>query len=183
MPKSGEAAVLPVPKFFLQAGPSFACEPLLERAMAAPGAPDTPHVYRLTESKRFGAPLAAYLACAHPDLCAALAASPSLGETTPVAHVWHKAPCHSWYSLGYFLDSARKSHVRGTAARQLSAAAWNDGLFSRLAACALTLLQKEARRRRELAIGFAQGELVAVVCAGHPPCRGPSPRGLGRVAA
>ena len=44
----GEAAVLPVPKFVLQAGPSFACEPLLERAMAAPGAPDSPQVYHLT---------------------------------------------------------------------------------------------------------------------------------------
>ena len=68
---SGEAAVLPAPKFVLQAGPTFAGEPLLERAMAAPGAPDSPKVYHLTESKRFGAPLAAYLARAHPDLCAA----------------------------------------------------------------------------------------------------------------
>ena len=122
LPKSGEAAVLPVPKFVLQAGPSFACEPLLERAMAAPGAPDSPQVYHLTESKRFGAPLAAYLARAHPDLCAALTASPSLGKTTPVVHVWYTACCLSWYNLGYFLDSVRKRHLRGTAAWQPSAA-------------------------------------------------------------
>ena len=79
-------------------------------------------------------------------------------KTTP-------APCHSWYNLGYALESARKNHLRGTAAWQLSAATWNDGIFSLLAACVLTLLQKEAQRRRELDIGFAEDELVVVVCA------------------
>ena len=110
--------------------------------MAAPGAPDSPKVYHLTASKRFGHPLATYLARAHPNLCAALTASPPLGKTTPVAHAWYKVPCHSWYNMGYFLDSARKNHLRGTAAWQLSAATGSDGLFSLLAACALTLLQK-----------------------------------------
>ena len=134
---SGEAAVLPAPKFVLQAGPTFASEPLLERAMAAPGAPGSPKVYHLTASKRFGAPLAAYLARAHPDLCAALTASPSLGKTTPVVHVWYTACCLSWYNMGYFLASARKRPLRGTAAWQLSAATWHDGLFSMVAAYAL----------------------------------------------
>ena len=133
--------------------------------MAAPGAPDSPKVYHLTESKRFGAPLAAYLARAHPDFCAALTASPSLGETTPVVHVWCTACCLNWYSWGYFLDSTRKRQLRGAAAWQLSAATWHDGLFSMVAACTLALLQKEARRRSTLRIGFAQDELVAVVCA------------------
>ena len=108
LPKCGEAA-LPTPKLALQAGPAFSGESLLERAMAALGAPDSPKVYRLTESKRLGAPLAAYLARAHPDLCAALAASPSLGKTTPVVHVWRTAPCHSWCNLGYFLGSTRRA--------------------------------------------------------------------------
>ena len=65
--------------------------------------------------------------------------------------------------MGYFLDSARKSHLRGTAAWQLSAATWHDGLFSTVAACALAILHKEARRRKEF--GFAEDELVVVVCA------------------
>ena len=66
--------------------------------------------------------------------------------------------------MGYFLDGVRKRHLRGTAAWQLSAATWHDCLFSMVAACALALLQKEARRRREL-VGFAEDELVVVVCA------------------
>ena len=74
-----------------------------------------------------------------------LTASLELGKQTPVAHVWYKAPCRNWYSLRYFLDRTRKRHLRDTAAWQLSAATWNDGLFSLLAACVLTLLQKERR--------------------------------------
>ena len=37
--------------------------------------------------------------------------------------------------------------------------------FSRLAACVLTLLQQEARRRRVSRIDFVEDELVVVVCA------------------
>ena len=91
LPKRGEDA-LALQKLAMQARPTFAGESLSERAVAAPGAPDSPKVYRLTESKRVGHPLATYLARAHPNLCAALAASPSLGKTTPVVHVWYKAP-------------------------------------------------------------------------------------------
>ena len=56
LPKCGEAAVLPAPKSCKRVQPLLAshCQ-----AMAAPGAPDSPQVYHLTESKRFGAPLAA----------------------------------------------------------------------------------------------------------------------------
>ena len=56
LPKRGEDA-LAMQKFVLQAGPTFAGESLLERAMAAPGAPDSPKVYHLTASKRFRRPV------------------------------------------------------------------------------------------------------------------------------
>ena len=67
--------------------------------------------------------------------------------------------------MGYVLDSTRKRQLRDTAAWQLSAATRHDGLFSAVAACALALLQKEARRRSTSRIGFAENELVVVVCA------------------
>ena len=105
-------------------------------------------MHRLTEAKRFGDPLATYLANAYPKICAALSASPALGKKTPVTHAWYRAPCPSWYSLGYLLGEARKKHRRDTPAWQVSAAVWHDGLFSLLAACVLTLLQQEAPRRR-----------------------------------
>ena len=43
--------------------------------------------------------------------------------------------------------------------------AWHDGLFTLLAACVLTLLQQEARKRKVSKIGVAVDELVVVVCA------------------
>ena len=165
MPSGRNVAALPTQTFVQQARPTFAAESLLARASAAPGAPDSPIVYHLTETKRFGNPLATYLAHAHPELCADLSACPALGKETPVTHVWYKAPCPSWYNLGFFLGGARKKPFRDTSAWQLSAATWNDGLFSLLAACVLTLLQQEAHKRRALNIGFAEDELVVVVCA------------------
>ena len=82
-----------------------------------------------------------------------------------MVHVWYKAPCPSWYPLGFFLGGERKCHLRHAFAWQLSAVAWHDGLFTRLAACVLTLLQQEARTRRVSKIGFAVDELVAVAGA------------------
>jgi hypothetical protein len=64
-----------------------------------------------------------------------------------VTHVWYNAPCASWYNLGSFLPSERKTNLRDTSAWQLTAAIWNDGLPSQLAACVLTLLQQEAQAR------------------------------------
>ena len=88
-------AALPTQTFAQQARPTFAAESLLARASAAPGAPGSPVVYHLTETRRFGDPLATYLARAHPRLCADLLASPALCKHTPVVHVWYKAPCPS----------------------------------------------------------------------------------------
>ena len=51
--------------------------------------------------------------------------------------------------------------------------AWHDGLFTLLAACVLTLLQQEARKRRVSKIGFAVDELVVVVCAATRRVVGP----------
>ena len=71
-------AALPTQTFAQQARPTFAAESLLARASAAPGAPGSPVVYRLTETQRGGDPLATYLARARPSLCADLLASPAL---------------------------------------------------------------------------------------------------------
>jgi len=98
--------------------------------MAAPGAPDSPQVYHLTESKRFGAPLAAELV--H---IPTFARHPHRLEGRPPLSMF--ATRGAWYNLGYFLDSVRRSHLPSTAAWQLSAATWHDGLFSMVAACAL----------------------------------------------
>ena len=164
-PSGRSDAALPTQTFPQQARPTFAAESLLARASAAPGAPGSPVVYRLTETRRFGGPLATYLARAHPRLCADLLASPALCKHTPVVHVQCKAPCPSWYNLACFLGGERKRHLRHASAWQLSAVAWHDGLFTLLAACVLTLLQQEARKRRVSKIGFAVNELVVVVCA------------------
>ena len=85
-------------------------QPLLAshcQAMAAPGAPDSPQVYHLTESKRFGAPLAAELV--H---IPTFARHPHRLEGRPPLSM--SAPRGAWYNLGYFLDSACKSHLPGT---------------------------------------------------------------------
>ena len=66
---------------------------------------------------------------------------------------------------------------------QLSAATWHDGLFSMVAACALALLQQEAQRRSTLRIGFAEDELVVVVCAAIRRVVGPLQVVCGRLAA
>ena len=88
MTSNRSVAALPTQTFVQQARPRFAAESLLARASTAPGAPDTPTVYHMTETKRFGDPLATYLAHAHPALCDELSASPALGKETPVTHVW-----------------------------------------------------------------------------------------------
>ena len=165
MTSSRSGAAIPTQTFVLQARPNFAAASLLARASAAPGAPDGPRVYHMTRTKRFGDPLATYLAHAYPNLCATLTASPALGKETLVTHVWYNAPCASWYNLGSFLPSKRKANLRDTSAWQLTAAIWNDGLSSQLAACVLTLLQQEAQARRATNTGFVEDELVVVVCA------------------
>ena len=71
-------------------GPSLASDHLLR---AAPGAPN-PHelvVHKLTHTKRFGEPLATYLAKLFPKLCKDLKASPQPGKRTQVQHIWYKA--------------------------------------------------------------------------------------------
>ena len=123
-------------------------------------------MYHLTETKRFGDPLATYLARAHPNLCSHLRASSALGKHTPVRHIWYTAPCSSWYNLGYFLGVASCKRLQESPAAWKSAAAvWNDGLFAILAASILTVLQEEAKQRREANRGFEEDELVVVVCA------------------
>ena len=96
----------PTQTFVQQARPTCAAESLLARASAAPGAPDSPIVYYQAEAKRFGDPLATYLARAHPS--AALLASPALGKETPVAHVWYKCPGPAGTIWGFFLGGPRK---------------------------------------------------------------------------
>jgi hypothetical protein len=81
-PSGRNVAALPTQTFVQQARPTFAAESLLARASAAPGAPDTAAVRHLTETKRFGDPLATYLARAHPNLCSHLRASSALGKRT-----------------------------------------------------------------------------------------------------
>jgi hypothetical protein len=143
-----DRGVLQVQTFANHARPSFAAELLLARSSAAPGAPDTAAVYHLTETKRFGNPLAEYLARGHPGLCPQLRASAALAKTTGVSHIWYKAPCNTWYNLGYFLGQQRNRNLQQGAAWQLSAAVWHDGLFTVLAAHILLLLQNEAANRR-----------------------------------
>ena len=104
VPGGRGAGTLPTQTFVQQVRPTFAAESLLERATAAPGAPESPTVYSMTITKRFGNPLANYLAHAHPSLCAELSASPELVKETPVTHVWYKVSCSNWYNLGYFLE-------------------------------------------------------------------------------
>ena len=82
-PSGRSDAALPTQTFVQQARPTLAAESLLTRASAAPGAPDSPPVYHMPETKRVGDPLATYLARARPSLCAALLASPALGKETP----------------------------------------------------------------------------------------------------
>jgi hypothetical protein len=113
-PRGGKAdeGTIRIQTFFDQSRQTFAAELLLEREQAAPGAPDSPAIHHLTETKRFGDPLAMYLSRGHPQLCARLRASSVLGKRTPVFHVWYKAPCESWFNLEYFLSEARKRHYR-----------------------------------------------------------------------
>lgn len=163
MPRRGP---LQVQTFASRARPTFAAELLLSRAAAAPGASDVAAVYHLTQTKRFGNPLARYLARVHPALCSSLKADESLRKLTPVSHVWYEAPCQNWYNLGYFLGSARKRQFQAhDDAWQLSAAVWNDGLFTVLAASILLQLQDEVISRRAEQKGFGADELVVVVCA------------------
>ena len=109
-PTGRVAGALPTQTFAAQRPPTFAAEALLARALAVPGTPCCPIVHRLIETKRFGDPLATYLANAYPNICRALTAAPTLGRATPVAHVWYQARCPHWYNLGSFLglDSGRK---------------------------------------------------------------------------
>ena len=118
------ASGLQVQTFTAQARPCFAAEMLLQRAQAAPGAPEPSlaAVYHLTETKRFGDPLATYLARAHPNLCSRLRASSALGKHTPVSHIWYDAKCTSWYNLGYFLGGASCKRAQESPAAWKSAA-------------------------------------------------------------
>ena len=129
--------IIQVQTFLGQSRQAFAAELLIGREKAAPGAPDSPAIHHLTETKRFGDPLAMYLARGYTQLCASLRASSVLGKRTPVFHVWYKAPCESWYNLEYFLSPARKWNYSKNKTHQsweLTAAVWNDGLSSCLAA-------------------------------------------------
>ena len=114
-PTGRVAGALPTQTFAQQTRPTFAAESLLERASAVPGAPCCPIAYRLTETKRFGNPLATYLAKAYPNICGALKAAPALGRETPVAHVWYQARCPHWYSLGPFVVDGGRTRRRTSA--------------------------------------------------------------------
>ena len=155
--------------FAQQARPCFAAELLLARAAAAPGALFSPTLYNLTETKRFGDPLAKYLAQGHPLLCASLQASRVLGKDTPVCHIWYTSKSAEWFNLEYFLartvSHERKRSHTAAPAWQLSAAVWNDGLSVALAATVLLLLQKEVIYRRDASLSFTDGELVVLVCS------------------
>ena len=104
-------AFIKVQQFLSQSRQTFAAELLLGREKAAPGAQDSPTIHHLTETKRFGNPLATYLARGHPRLCGNLRVSTALAKRTPVFHVWYTAPCASWYNLEYFLNEARTAHL------------------------------------------------------------------------
>ena len=66
--------------FLNQVRPSFAAELLLAQSEAAPGAPDTAVVHHLTDTTRFGNPLASYLSQGRSALRARLRASTALLE-------------------------------------------------------------------------------------------------------
>ena len=81
-----------------EARSAFAAELLLAWSMAAPGAPSTAAVHHLAETKSFGNRLATALFWGRPTLCHKLRASTALGNTTTMHHIWHNAPCNTWYN-------------------------------------------------------------------------------------
>jgi hypothetical protein len=117
-----DGRIIKVQQFLSQSRQTFAAELLLGREKAAPGAPDSPTIHHLTETKRFGNPLATYLARGHPQLCGNLRVSTALAKRTPVFHVWYTAPCASWYNLEYFLSDERTRNYRKKTKSMLGAA-------------------------------------------------------------
>ncbi len=157
-----------VQTFANQARSPFVAELLLARSIVALGAPDAAVVHHLTETKRFGIPLATYLYRGRPALRRRFRASVALRKTTAVGHIWNKAPCSTfWFksNLGYFLGQPRASKMQHIDAWQVSTLVRNDGLLTAFAAHATLLLQTEAASRRASGLDFDRGELVLVVCA------------------
>jgi len=139
----------------------------LEREPAAPGAPDSPFIHHLSATKRFGNPLAQYLAFAYPGLCRNLCAA--LQKETTVTHVWYETNCARWYNLGHFTGARQGLKRPFPATRaddswQLSAAVWHDGLSTCLAALVLNLLRREVASRGPAPV-FHVGEMVVAVCS------------------
>ena len=88
-----------------------------------------------------------------------------LWNTTTVDNIWRKAPCNTWYNLGYFLGWRRKRNMQESGAWQVSTAVWNDGLRTALATHAILWFCAKVFSRKGLGLNFDKDELVVVVCA------------------
>ena len=157
-------------------GPTLAIDHLLR---AVPGTP-SPHelmVHKLTHTKRFGEPLATYLAELFPKLCKELKASPELGKETQVQHIWYRASPNLFWVLqdikpqasvpefrankrkGQPVDADNEDHWRAYGI------VWHSPLFTTLALHILYQLDAEASERRDRGEAFKENELVVVVGA------------------
>ena len=143
-------------------------------------------VHELTYTKRFGDPLATYLATLLPEQCKDLRACPELQKSTPVQHIWYRARPEGFWNLAS-LAPALEGNVppyRQPPRRHGSAVLddgdcddpderrglwrpysilWHDELFFSLAFHILCTLRAEAKEREAEGQGFRDNELVVVV--------------------
>ena len=133
-------------------GPALAIDHLL-RAVPGTPRPAELQVHELTETKRFGNPLAKYLARLYPGLCEKLKAGKT-ERRTRVQHIWYRAsPYHFWnmqdikHEQGVPQVRCNKRKAADAGDEELWRAygiLWHSPLFTTLALHILYSLEKEA---------------------------------------
>ena len=157
-------------------GPSLAIDHLLRAVHGTPNIAEL-RVHELTRTKRFGEPLASYLAKLFPKLCGDLKATPKLGRRTPVQHIWYRAsPSFFWtlqdikqvWNVHGHRVNEREGHPAESDDEDLwrvNAIVWHSPLFATLAVHILYQLEEEANERFKHDQTFKENELIVVVGA------------------